>query len=790
MHLSRQLAALAAGATVIATAVFAAPAAPAMADTGSVDHGQLATSAAGPVDYTVYLPPGYESEPDRRYPTVYLLHGRGDTQAAWLTVQNDLDELIVDGEIQPIIAVLPDAPWSQRGSWYVDSQFTGAGALPAGAAVETALTRDLVTHIDATYRTVDDRDARAVGGYSMGGYGALRYVTAHQDTFSAGILLSPAVYDPAPPTDSSVREFGGFGVGSNVFDSARYTALTYPATFADLDSGLPIHLFIDVGDDEWAHPTEPEHDLDLEAAQLYTHARRVPGVSAELRIRNGGHNWDVWQPGFREAIVDVAARLRSQEAPPFEGITTGSAGDDRAGGIATMGDGGSVVALNLDGPWDGYTPAGGLDVMVVGRDGDGTPRWRHPIATAVADRAYGVVPAADGGVIVAGYTRGDLDGAHATTTRDDGFAVGIGPDGARRWTLQAGDPGAADRFYAVAPDGDGGAYVAGYTSGSVDGPSAGDKDAVLGRISASGQALWWRQLGGSGEDKALAVTALADGSVVVGGISGAGMPGIAPAGGADGWLAHYDGAGTRDWVHAVATAENDQVNGLTARPDGSVVAVGHTRGTLGEAARGDNDVVVRAVDPAGNALWTTQLGTATDDRGVGALAAADGRVLVAATTYGAMGTPVGGVDIAVFEVSTDGTAGPVTQLGSRQRDGSDEWDDANLFVADAGAGRVWLTGLTYGATDQGANAGAGDVFVTSVPFGADPGPVDPTASPTGTQNPAVGGGLLGAGSGGGGAHSGLLPWTGAELASILAAGLLLILGGVGLRRWRMAGLGR
>ena len=201
------------------------------------------------------------------------------TPAAWQQVTGDLDELIGAGEIQPMGVVMPDAPWSDRGSWYTDSLYTGdATGAGAGTAVETAFTRDLVEHVDATYRTVEDREARAVGGYSMGGAGALRFTLAHQDTFSAGIVLSPAVYVPQPPADSSARDHGGYGVGTAPFDADRYTELSYPTALAALDPALPVHLFVAVGDDEWANPdpAEATHDIDFESARLYNQARRVP----------------------------------------------------------------------------------------------------------------------------------------------------------------------------------------------------------------------------------------------------------------------------------------------------------------------------------------------------------------------------------------------------------------------------------------------------------------------------------------------------------------------------------
>ena len=90
------------------------------------------------------------------------------------------------------------------------------GADP-GRPVETAFTQDLIAHVDSTYRTVANRTGRGVAGYSMGGYGALRYSLAHPDLFGAAIVLSPAVYVPIPPSDSSTREFGAFGKDKSLF---------------------------------------------------------------------------------------------------------------------------------------------------------------------------------------------------------------------------------------------------------------------------------------------------------------------------------------------------------------------------------------------------------------------------------------------------------------------------------------------------------------------------------------------------------------------------------------------
>jgi enterochelin esterase-like enzyme len=252
--------------------------------------------------YKVYLPASYENS-DRSYPVVYLLHGRGDTMDAWLNVRDTLDVMIAAETIPPVIAIMPDMPSSDRGSYYVDSQYTGI--LYRAEAVETAFMNDLIPHVDSTYRTLKTREGRIIGGYSMGGYGALRYSMVYPEKFVGTIVLSPAVYIPLPPVDSSTREFGAFGSGGNLFDEDVYQSLNYPALIDDLQAtGLPLYMFIAVGDDEWKNPNPEDqlHDLDVEAHMVFNHLVRVSNVSAEFRVYDGGHDWDVWQRGFSEGM--------------------------------------------------------------------------------------------------------------------------------------------------------------------------------------------------------------------------------------------------------------------------------------------------------------------------------------------------------------------------------------------------------------------------------------------------------------------------------------------------------
>lgn len=295
---------LGAGATVGATVSAAGAATRSRPRSGRIESGSAWSPALGEeIRYRVYLPAGYARGRDR-HASAYLLHGRGDDLDSWSEVKDTLDAMIHRRQVPPVVVVMPDAPWSDGGSWYVDSAFTGT---PPGRPVETALTRDLVGHVDAAYGTRADRAHRVVGGYSMGGAGALRHLLAHPDLFSGGLVLSPAVYDPLPPADSSTREFGAFGIGPDRFVDDVYRRLGYQSLLASFDPALPVRLFLAVGDDEWPNPLPEDrrHDLDLETALVHNAAKRVEGVASQLRVLDGGHDWDVWVPAFVEGLPYV-----------------------------------------------------------------------------------------------------------------------------------------------------------------------------------------------------------------------------------------------------------------------------------------------------------------------------------------------------------------------------------------------------------------------------------------------------------------------------------------------------
>lgn len=674
-------------------------------ETGVRAEGRITTGAAPSpalgedIAYNVYLPARYDRTKDR-HPVLYLLHGRGDTMQAWTRVKTTLDDMIRTKRIPPVIAVMPDAPWNERGNWYVDSRYTGAD-LP-GRKVETALTRDLVAHVDATYRTAPIRQARLVGGYSMGGAGALRFALAHQDLFGAAAVLSPAVYAPLPPSDSSARDYGAFGDGAAKFSEEVYRELNYPSLLPDLDEDLPVRLFVAVGDDEYANPdpADARHDLDFESAALYNAARRSPAISAQLRVLDGGHDWTVWTPAFEQAMAELGPGLSVTPPTGLPAPLHGTPAADWAGGVAAHADGSLTLGYAAGGPVEGQPHAGRLDAVLTRTGG-----WTRQLGTAADERLYGVAALPDGGVLAAGYTKGDLDGRHPGNAADDAFVVRLDAAGEVRWLTQFGDPAAADRLYALSAAPDGGAYVAGYTKGSLDGPNAGDKDAVVARLTPDGALSWIRQYGGPGEDKATGIAADAlvagVGTVHVTGSASAALPGTTALGGLDGWIAAYSTDGARQWATTAGGPEDDRLNAVTVTTAGLAVATGLSGG----------DALTVAYTGKGARRWQHVLATPQADEGAAVTPLPGGEVRVVGYTRGRVGVQAGGADVVVLRLDGKGAQRAATQLGTARDDGVDPFAEPDLYATTTPSGQVAVTGLTYGSPAGGTAPGNGDVFL-------------------------------------------------------------------------------
>lgn len=141
----------------------------------------------------VYLPPGYDDDPTRRYPVIYVLAGHGGSgplmlaSTAWgESFQERIDRLITTGKMRPVIAVLPDCFTIFGGAQYINSSALGQ--------YEDYFVDELIPYVDAHYRTIPDRAHRAITGKSSGGYGAMVQSMRHPELFSAVASHSGDIY--------------------------------------------------------------------------------------------------------------------------------------------------------------------------------------------------------------------------------------------------------------------------------------------------------------------------------------------------------------------------------------------------------------------------------------------------------------------------------------------------------------------------------------------------------------------------------------------------------------------
>jgi enterochelin esterase-like enzyme len=201
-------------------------------------------------DAIVFLPPGYTQNRLRRYPVVYALHGYSIGAEQWsqeIHVPQTIEGAFAKGTNQMIV-VLPDSKTVHNGSMYSSSVTTGD--------FENYVARDVVSYIDAHYRTMANRDSRGLVGHSMGGYGAARIGMKHADVFGSLYIMSPCCLSPR----GSGGTRGAAATNATANDEAL-AAVKTPADSAKLPFGLRAQLASAAA---WSpNPKNPPLYLDL-----------------------------------------------------------------------------------------------------------------------------------------------------------------------------------------------------------------------------------------------------------------------------------------------------------------------------------------------------------------------------------------------------------------------------------------------------------------------------------------------------------------------------------------------
>ena len=255
----------------------------AVAQNGNVFETRTVNSAILKADrsYSIYLPAGYD-QTDRTYPVLYLLHGSGDDHTGWLQfgqTQHIADKTIAEGLAGPMIIVMPDANTGRRG-YFND--------IKGDFNYEDFFFKELIPHIEKTYRVKTERRYRAIAGLSMGGGGTIFYALHHPEMFAAAAPLSASTgsweleqYKQRQRNNENITD----AQLEQHFKRHSIEGILGSATEDELKQIKSIRWYISCGDDDFLFEGNARMHITFRNKQ----------IPHEYRVKDGGHTWTYWR---------------------------------------------------------------------------------------------------------------------------------------------------------------------------------------------------------------------------------------------------------------------------------------------------------------------------------------------------------------------------------------------------------------------------------------------------------------------------------------------------------------
>lgn len=225
-----------------------------------------ATAMKASYPATVVLPDSYKVS-NKRYPVVYLLHGYSGNYQDWARAS----EVESFADSRQLIIVMPDGNF---GSWYIDSP------IKQNSNFESYLYKDVVGYVDKNYRSIAKKEARAISGLSMGGFGALNTAINHNSLFGAVGSISGGV-DPRPFEKNwkLTSVFGAQDKHKDFWDSRAIINNAHRLIFSGLD------VYLDCGVD----------DFFIDSNRALREKLLELNIPHDYSERPGGHTWDYWR---------------------------------------------------------------------------------------------------------------------------------------------------------------------------------------------------------------------------------------------------------------------------------------------------------------------------------------------------------------------------------------------------------------------------------------------------------------------------------------------------------------
>jgi enterochelin esterase family protein len=229
---------------------------------------------SSPVGYCALLPPSYDSQPAKKFPVLYFLHGLGGDQT--FLVSTGAWNMIADGWEQKrfteFVIITPQA----NNSFYINSK-------NGKMKYEDFFIRDFVPQIEKKFRLVGTRSGRAISGISMGGYGALRLAFKYPQMFVSAAGLMPALMEELPhgSQNAGFTAFFGSAFGSPL-DETFWKANT-PFVYAKTANFAGMHVFLSCGEQDNYTFDRGTREMDRLLTQRH--------VAHVTRLGPGEHDW-------------------------------------------------------------------------------------------------------------------------------------------------------------------------------------------------------------------------------------------------------------------------------------------------------------------------------------------------------------------------------------------------------------------------------------------------------------------------------------------------------------------
>jgi hypothetical protein len=379
----------------------------------------------------------------------------------------------------------------------------------------------------------------------------------------------------------------------------------------------------------------------------------------------------------------------------------GSGWNDAGGGIAFLWSGYVFVCGTSGGSWGSPVQFHntGREAYAAQLDDSGALLWNTFAGGAGSDEGHGIAVDGSGNVYVSGVSNAPWGSPVRPFTNDsDAFVTKLDSTGSLAWNTFLGGSG-ADWGKDIAVDGDGNVLVTGYSDAAWGSPvrayGGGSHDSFAAKLSASGVLTWSTFLGGTGWDESSGVVVDGDGNAYIAGFSDAawGSPVRPYTSSRDAFVAKLNSAGGLTWNTFVGGTSGDSGHGIDRDNDGNIYLVGKSYVSWGSPVRAftvGDDVFVAKLSSSGALIWNTFLGGSGQDRSFGISAAVNGeKIYVSGDSDAAWGSPVraytgGYCDAFVAELGADGGLTWNTFLGGSDTDyawGVDSDESGNVYVA-------------------------------------------------------------------------------------------------------------